>query len=529
MRNALVLLGVGVAVAAAPDAARASAPDWSDPVDVAPGIGTAVGIDAEGEVTAAWHTFEPKAAFVATRQPGAVRFGAPVPLGGPGAASPNLAVNESGAAVLAWLEQATPCEGIPFDCAHRLGIRTRAPGADGFGPAVYVSEDALERPVVAMNEDGETVVAWPGKGGAVSAVLGSVRTGFGAPASLRPGAGQGFGPRVAAAIGESGAALVSWGTFGGPPMASYRPAGGSFGPAEVIVPIESVGTTAAVVDPRGTATVAVLTNERARLRIATRAPRGGFREFGPAGEDRVGGVALDHDASGNQLMYWTRQTSPEENSPRLLNQTFVSFRSAGEAWSEPIAVLAPNAYPILRLDRLGNAHALWTTGARDGQRVRGATFTRFGILERPQELGDVIGQADDMEVNRSGAAAGLFTEYITTDGPVRDSVVRLATRPADERPASVRVAVFTGATAARVRARCDEPCRLRARVGSTPATASARRAAVLTLRANRRGSLRVRLSRRARARLRAGRPVRLVLRASDGAGNVRRITRRLGR
>src|SRR5687768_7859580 len=275
MRKALVLLGVSAAVAAAPDAARASAPDWTEPVEVAQGIGTGVGIDADGDVTATWHTWGPKEAFVATRPAGAARFGAPVALGGPGAESPNLAVNESGAAVVAWLERATPCEGIPFDCAHRLGIRTRAPGADGFRAAVYVSEDALERPVVAMNE---AVVAWSAKGGVVAAVIGSARAGFGAPVVLRPGIGPLLAPRLAAAVGEGGAAVVAWATFGSPAMASYRPAGGGFGPAEAVVPLEAAGGTTASVDRRGNATVAFLSNERARLRVATRSPNGSFRE-----------------------------------------------------------------------------------------------------------------------------------------------------------------------------------------------------------------------------------------------------------
>jgi hypothetical protein len=526
MRNALVLLSVGAAVAAAPAATPASTPDWSDPAEVAPGSGSSVGIDAEGAVTVAWQQYEPYRAFVAERPPRSDRFGAPEEVGS-GATAPQLAVNDAGAAVIGWIEQLAPCQ-LSFYCAHRLGLRTRAAGARGFGAVAYLGEDALEAPKVAMNERGQAVVAWATKGGAVVAAGGSAGTGFGTPVVLRPAGGQGFAPRVTAAIGEGGAALVGWGTFGGPPMASYRPAGGRFGAPEAVVPAESNGTISAVVDGRGRATAAVLTNERARarLRVATRGPDGGFREIGGFAAERVGGVALDLDPSGDQLIHWTQQTSPEENS-RLVNQAYASFGDSAGSWGPPIAVSRPNSEPLLRLDRHGNAHALWSTGGREGQRVMGATLTRFGLLERPQELTHLIGQVGDMEVNRSGAAVGVFTEYVATGGPVPDARVRVVSRPADERPAAVRVAVSFGATAARVRARCDEPCRLRARIRS--GSAAARASGVLTLRAGRRGSLRVPLTSRARARLQAGRRVALVVRAADGAGNVRRIVRRVGR
>ena len=110
---------------------------------------------------------------------------------------------------------------------------------------------------------------------------------------------------------------------------------------------------------------------------------------------------------------------------------------------------------------------------------------------KTDQLTRLKGGVADMEVNRSGAAVGLYTEYLQT-GADFDAVVRVVSRPADVRPATVRVAVFLGASDARIRAHCDEPCRLRARVGGQSGAAATRRPPTLTLRAHRRGSLRVR-------------------------------------
>ena len=509
--------------------AIASAPDWSQPVEVAgSGAGSSVGIDGRGTITAAWFTQEPQA-FVATREAGSESFQPPLNLGGAGAVAPELAVNEAGAAVVAWIERATRCEGLSFlDCPHRLGIRVRARAGTEFGPARYVAEDATETPAVAINQAGEAVVAWPGQGGTIAAVLGSARDGFAAPMQLRPATGQGFSPRRVAAIGEDGTALVSWMSFGGPVMASYRPSGGAFGAPEEVSPVDPSNGLAAVVNAHGTATVAFMSNADAALVLSTRDPGRRFRPGRSLGASAVSEVALDQDAGDNQLVYWTEQTGPRENGPpRPTHQSHASFRDAGEDWGDPLSILPPNSFPTLNLDRMGNAHALWTTNQSHGGRIMGATLTRFGILERPQLLTEFSGQVSDMEANRAGAAVGIFTEVLDSSTATVQTAVRVVSRLADERAARVRMAASVSTTAVRIRARCDEPCRLRARLGGQRKAAAARGPAVLTLRARRRGSLRIALARRTRARLLGGRRVTLVVRAADGAGNMRTIRRRL--
>ncbi len=510
-------------------AAIASAPDWSQPVEIAgSGTGSSVGIDGRGTITAAWFT-EERQAFAATREAGSKRFQQPVSLGGAGAVAPQLAVNEAGAAVIAWTERTTRCEGASaFDCPHRLGIRVRAHAGTEFGPARYVAEDATESPTVAINQAGEAVVAWTGQGGTIVAIVGSARHGFAAPTQLRPATGHDFSPRRGAAIGEDGTALVAWVAFGGPAMASYRPSGGTFGAPEEVSPVDPGGGLAAVVNAHGTATVAFTSNADATLVLATRDPGRRFRPGSSLGATEVASVALDQDAGDNQLLYWIEQTSPRENGPlRPTFQSYASFRDAGGDWGDPVSILPPSSFPVLNLDRMGNAHALWTTNRSHGGRIMGATLTRFGILERPQLLTEFSGQVVDMEANRAGAAVGIFTELLDTRSQPVQTAVRVVSRPADERPVRVRMAASVSTTAVRIRARCDEPCRLRARLGGQRSAAAAKSSAVVTLRARRRGSLRVALHRRTRARLLAGRPVTLVVRAADGAGNMRTIRRRL--
>jgi hypothetical protein len=170
------------------------------------------------------------------------------------------------------------------------------------------------------------------------------------------------------------------------------------------------------------------------------------------------------------------------------------------------------------------------TDPQGTQRVMGATLTRFGVLERPQLLTSVTGQVTDLEVNRSGAAAGILTELRVVPSQLggKGPVVRVVWRAADERAARVSLTAELGAAAVRLRARCDEPCRLRAAVAGRVSAAAAPRRSV-TLRPRRHGSFRVPLGRRAREHVAAGRRVTLVVRAADGAGNVRTLRRRLGR
>ena len=102
---------------------------------------------------------------------------------------------------------------------------------------------------LAVDGEGNVTVVWPGNGVPASIRPPSGR--FGAPEQLVPGE-HAFEPAVA--VNATGATVVLWthGGTGGELKAIYRPAGGSFGPAQDVT---QAGLyfyeTQLAVDPRG--------------------------------------------------------------------------------------------------------------------------------------------------------------------------------------------------------------------------------------------------------------------------------------
>jgi hypothetical protein len=480
-------------------------------------------------VTATWWRTDSRQSFVATRRAGESEFGAPIALGPPGSVSPQLVVNEAGGALVAWAQEGgTRCD-FPGVCATELWLRVRPPGGRELGPPVLLEEQSLNAASLALNESGDAVVSWTTYDGAVEVAEGSLRSGIGPARELWPVRQDEGAWQSRAAIGENGAALVAWNLLARsgprPLFASYRPAGGDFGPPED-ASAESFGAGPAVmVDPRGTATVAFQTGF-GEAAMALRPPHGAFSA--PAPVVPAGAVELRQDAAGNQLAYWSTFEVAINSDPDP--QPYASVRRPGGEWSAPYPILPRRSYPEIDLDGRGNAVALYTTPPGAGQQLRAATLTRFDLVERPQALNAVTTSVQGLAVNAAGSSVALVSEYRDTDSPTGGPVTLITQRPADETAARVSLRASVRASRLRLTARCDEICRLRPRLGPAGGTArAARRGRTLTLQARRRGRLSVRLGKAMRARLRRGRPIRLRVRAVDAYGNVRVVRRRVGR
>lgn len=515
--RALGCLAAALAGAAlVPAAAAAGVPRWSAPRVIAEDVfGQSVGIDGRGAITATWAEPSPAGedAFVATRPAGARTFGAPLRLPGPRAAFPEVSVAESGETVLTWTQRRS-CSLETLICRYALRARIRAPGARDFGPARELSDDVAEAPAMAMNQDGAAVVAWATTGGAVKASLRRPDGAFGDPVTLLPGDPDAFLVRPVAGIGEDGTAVVAWSSFRNgnsePVMAAYRPPGGSFGAPEDASQGNRATTPMVAIDPRGVATV-ILYAYDAGLILSTR-ERGGRFVRDQVLSSRSGiNLQFSQDARGNQVVSWVEQLG--FGFPVTFH-AHAAFRDVGESWSDPFELLSQNSFPLLRLDGLGNTHLLWTADPAQGQHVLGGTLTRFGFFEGPhQELSGVSGSTNDMEVNRAGAVAAIFTEFRDGQAATGSPQVKLVTRPADREPPQLRAVAALEGRRVRVTARCDELCR--ARVGRR------RR----TLRRGKGREFAISLNAASRARLRAGERVKVLVRAEDGAGNVRRVAR----
>jgi len=144
-------------------------------------------------------TREENRVFASVREPGARRFGRPTPLSPRGAVGTGLAMNENGETVVAWINS-----------KERVQVAMRTPDEDWSAPQT-VSGSGIDSASIAVAREGTAVVAWrdapTGEEAMVHVAVRRPDGSFGSPQSTpAPGIGN-YGP-IAAASPQG--ALVAW-------------------------------------------------------------------------------------------------------------------------------------------------------------------------------------------------------------------------------------------------------------------------------------------------------------------------------
>lgn len=519
--------------------AGAAVPKWSAPQQIDPsGVLGEVGIDGSGHVLASWKEPGSGRLMLSARRAGSRSFGAPVPAASGRAVVSQLEVNEAGDAALLYAEP-EPCAG-PHQCPFALSIRTGS-ASGRLGHPRFIGGHA-GRFELALGPRGHAAVAWETEAIPLISGAGGIRVAIGPDAArfrsaqevaMRGNSGWASAPSVA--INERGDAVVGWEqTHTGPTSrdqgsavyASYRPAGGRFGPPELVWDHRPTGVDGSIpdvaIDRDGDVTVLF---DASGKRVADRPHNGRFRR---ARRLIAGGgpAQLLSNPRGDQVAMWTDYGQPK---------SFATRRPHGGSFSAPSQLIGPVFWSQGALDARGNLLTLGFT-AQPGQRLVAGVHTRFGFL--PQELSlpppAMNAQPDSLDSNEAGAAIGLYSLYPAGYTGGYGAPLMMLERPADKSPPGLSVTLARPSRrAVSARVACDEPCRISAALRgaqargrrSTAALASA--ASRQTLRPGHSGRLSIRLSHRERTRirglLRAGRriKVRAVIRAEDASGNVR--------
>jgi hypothetical protein len=526
-------LCVSFVAVAVPTAATAGVPSWSTPRLLAPNSSPGdVGIDANGRVTAVWGTLG-RRTFIAERAPGATAFGTPTPLDSQVSTSPKLAVNAAGGAAVIWDRQAV-CD--DFACQSVLQIRTRKPGGPLGAPQQLPASLGFPNSDVAVSGDDEAIVAWSTLNGGVHVARGPLGGAIGAVQQLATPE-KTYDLYFSLATNARGDAVIAWPEGEQPDvtgiglMASYRPAGGKFGPAKQIFRTPPVNmydpSIATAVDGSGNALVGFSTSP-GTLRIAR--GKGASWKSEPLARGHVANLI---SSEAGDLLAWWRTGEAVQNTPATTFGTRLAIAPAGKPLGAPIVVPGENGGTTLGgLDNLRNGLFFWS-GPQPSQSLFAGTFSRFGLVDS-QELGHGPAQPVALAVNGSGAAVALSIMFV--DGTGSDLLV--LDRPADESKPRTQVSDTKGAlTAVTTEVTCNEPCRATAsaRLKRSRAGASARKAKGRTklVRPGRRARLRVPLTRGQRSRARraleqSGKArVTLTVRVEDAAGNRRIVKRRI--
>jgi hypothetical protein len=300
-----------------------------------------------------------------------------------------------------------PGENVP--APDRLMALTRPPGG-GFSDPVAISAEGPDDPTVAFDRQGNATAIWV-RGNKVEQ-------------SSRPPGGNWSAPTVISrdayagdfqlAFDARGNALAAWTRTGASlnkVVTAIRPAGGSFGPAQVVSnPRFDSGEPSLSVNAAGSAALVWVSNTRndAHFRVggAFRKPSGRFgrpRFLTPTRADGVGAsVALD--ARGRALITWIVDGDREPGVDTFLVRA--AFRSRSGRLSSPKTISGPRAdFNELAMDPAGHAVVAWvyhghrndvvqarrvTTAGRIGPLIR---VSPRGLIDRLETLVDDAGSA----------------------------------------------------------------------------------------------------------------------------------------
>ena len=351
---------------------RPAGGSFSAPVDIGP-VGSpflgildnpSLAVDAQGNGIAVWP--DPGGSVRAAVRPAGGAFGAPVELSsGTNNFDPRLAMSANGTAVVSWIDDTT------------VRAASRAPGGTfSTGQALgSTGDNSLATPQVAVNDSGAAAVVWsadPGTGneeirarvrGAGGDFLASAMQTLsvvGTPASF---------PDVE--IDATGRATAIW-TFGDPTatdaivQSKATPPGSiTFGAVDTLSETGADASFPQVALDAHNNAVAVWVRNQV-VESATRTSGGSFTTpvlvSGPGANASIPRVAMD--ASGNGVAVWTQTVGSDrvvQASRRPQGGTFGSV--------DPISSTGTAAFPNAVFDNEGNIIAAWSQERADATQV----------------------------------------------------------------------------------------------------------------------------------------------------------------
>ncbi|HMI82236.1 MAG TPA: PKD domain-containing protein [Solirubrobacterales bacterium] len=378
------LLAVGALASVA-----SAAPTWLAPADLTPASEsvvansafppvpiTAAGADAQGNVVAAWgrKTASGSVIEVAERPAGGSFTVTPLQAGTELAGDTALAVNASGAAVLAWTRQTAD---------SKVWVSRRSAGGQ-FGAPVAIGSaagaDALS-PEVDINDSGDIIVVWRQNVGGET-IYAAYRPGGGDFSTQPVSTTDTWNQEPVVALANDGKATIVWSHWNGS-----------------------------------------LNIGRARVRAAD-GTLGTQRDL--SGSQPTGGAIypdLDVDAAGNAVAVWSHCRTPcNDISNGPFDVEGASRLAAADTWA-PFAPFgtgpAPygNLDPQVAVDQAGNAVAVWIAPNRSVQSASRAAGGGFGTpqtgISAPFAEGirlamDPQGNAVALWVRRDGAGGSGF-------------------------------------------------------------------------------------------------------------------------
>jgi hypothetical protein len=397
------------------------------------------------------------AAEVAVKPPLSGTFGLPQSFNTPvaPAADVAVAVTASGAATIAWQTTATI-----LDTLHAA---TRAP-ADAFVelPTVFTTTanaDTIRRPQVEMSPNGSTTLLWTyfDSAGTTSKVLTAERPANGAFGSVdtisNATINSGPGGSIDLAVDGAGNAIAIW--WAGTMQASFKPAGGSFGPViqNVSAPNFVITIPSVAFDAGGRA-IAVWSSPGGPIfGVQGAVLAKGAPAFGPVGEHAQpadGGNHLDGetpialDDQGNAVSIWRHILDANPPSAGFIRLESAALDTVAPVLTADIPSSGIQDVPIkvsaAATDRLSGVTITWNFG--DGATATGATashaFAKGGTYS-------VTATATDTAGNAASVSKSVTIPPIPATGPdPRLTINNLRVSPAAFRAATKGPTVKSG-------------------------------------------------------------------------------------
>jgi hypothetical protein len=391
-----------------------------------------VGIDAAGNAVFAWTRFDGSNFRIQTRArsaAGVLSSVQSVSPDGEDAFQPVIAVNASGAAVVAWVRFDTPLWQVKMRVRSATGV---------LSPVHVISNTARAAfgPVVAIEPNGRALVTWQAPDASVSRIrVRALSAGgvLGATQTVSDPGQDASQPHLA--IDPDGRALVTWQRFDGTSdrvQARTRSAAGVLGPVETVSPagVSAEGSRVAIA-PDGSA---IITWERVgtntRIQTVARSATGvlsAVQRLSPDGPSaRRPRVAVD--SAGNAVFVWH---SSDGTNVRVHSRA----RSADGVLSA-VQNLSPagedSANAEVGVDASGNAMFVWEVFDEmdivPGGLVRARARSSAGTLGVVRTLGtsEVAELVPDVAVNPDG---DVVFAWSAVNGANRRAYLGTATLP----------------------------------------------------------------------------------------------------
>jgi hypothetical protein len=339
-----------------------------------------VAIDSHGDAVAVWEIEKSDKWYVqASQMPAGGTWQTPVqlaetnyPLG-----RPQVAIDSQGDAIAAWTTD---------NGSHDLIDASELPAGGSWQTPAQISgssEDA-EQPHVAMNGDGDAVIAWTMWNGSTDAIEAAELPAGGtwqAPAQISNAGSEDSGPQVA--IDEHGDVVAVWEHNNGGQevvQAAQLSAGGSWQStaSQLSESGQSAYNPELASNPQGDAVVVwERYNGSDQIAQAAQLPAGGswqspvnISESGADGE--APHVAID--ARGDEVAVWTRWNGSNDTAE-------ASELVAGGAWQTPVALssgVQDSEDPRVEMSSNGDAVAVWTAYNGSENVVQSADYVAAG-------------------------------------------------------------------------------------------------------------------------------------------------------